>query len=307
MELWCNESQERYVFTIPTKKLRALEDICRKERCPFSIAGYLTEDKIVKIKFYEDEIVNLHLDDLFGEIPLPDLIAQNYDRSTAREDLPSSDLQSLIFNVLNYPAVGSKKFLITIGDRTVNGLVFRDQLIGNRQIPVSDYAATLDDYGAVSGQVFSIGEKPNIAIENPEASCRMALAEAITNISGVKHDALNKISFSANWMSSTKTADEKGDLVRGVQALANMADSLNLSVPVGKDSLSMKVNWKEGQSEYTVTSPMTLNISSFSNVNDLNKSVTPELSDSDTTLLHLWAHSDKYRLGGSALYQSFKL
>ena len=155
MELWCNESQERYVFTIPTKKLRALEDICRKERCPFSIAGYLTEDKIVKIKFYEDEIVNLHLDDLFGEIPLPDLIAQNYDRSTAREDLPSSDLQSLIFNVLNYPAVGSKKFLITIGDRTVNGLVFRDQLIGNRQIPVSDYAATLDDYGTVSGQVFS--------------------------------------------------------------------------------------------------------------------------------------------------------
>ena len=151
MELWCNESQERYVFTIPTKKLRALEDICRKERCPFSIAGYLTEDKIVKIKFYEDEIVNLHLDDLFGEIPLPDLIAQNYDRSTAREDLPSSDLQSLIFNVLNYPAVGSKKFLITIGDRTVNGLVFRDQLIGNRQIPVSDYAATLDDYGTVSG------------------------------------------------------------------------------------------------------------------------------------------------------------
>ena len=101
----------------------------------------------------------------------------------------------------------------------------------------------------------------------------MALAEAITNISGVKHDALNKISFSANWMSSTKTADEKGDLLRGVQALANMADSLNVSVPVGKDSLSMKVNWKEGQSEHTVTSPMTLNISSFSNVNDLNLSL----------------------------------
>lgn len=307
MELWCNESQERYVFTIPMKKLRALEDICQKERCPFSIAGYLTEEKNVKIKFHKDEIVNLELDDLFGEIPLPDLIAQKYDRSTVKEDLPSDDLQSLIFNVLNYPAVGSKKFLITIGDRTVNGLVFRDQLIGNRQIPVSDYAATLDDYRTISGQVFSIGEKPNIAIENPEASCRMALAEAITNVSGVKHDALNEISFSANWMSSTKTADEKGDLVRGVQALANMADNLNVSVPVGKDSLSMKVNWKEDQSEHTVTSPMTLNISSFSNVPDLNKSVTPELSNSDTTLLHLWIHSDKYRLGGSALFQSFKL
>ena len=307
MELWCNESQERYVFTIPMKKVRALENICRKERCPFSIAGQLTEEKIVKIKFYEDEVVNLHLDDLFGEIPLPDLIAQDYDRSTIKEDLPTNNLKKLIFNVLNYPVVGSKKFLITIGDRTVNGLVFRDQLIGNRQMPVSDYAATLDDYGTNSGQVISIGEKPNIAIENPEASSRMALAEAITNQCGVKHDALNKISFSANWMSSTKTADEKGDLVRGVQALANMADTLNVSIPVGKDSLSMKVNWKKNESEHTVTSPMTLNISSFSNVQDLYKSVTPELSTSDSTLLHLWAHTDKYRLGGSALYQSFKL
>ena len=135
----------------------------------------------------------------------------------------------------------------------------------------------------------------------------MALAEAITNQCGVKHDALNKISFSANWMSSTKTADEKGDLVRGVQALANMADTLNVSIPVGKDSLSMKVNWKKNESEHTVTSPMTLNISSFSNVQDLYKSVTPELSTSDSTLLHLWVHTDKYRLGGSALYQSFKL
>ena len=307
MELWCNESQERYVFTIPMKKVRALENICLKERCPFSIAGLLTEEKVIKIKFHDDEIVNLHLDDLFGEIPLPDLIAQDYDRSTIKEDLPSDNLQTLIFNVLNYPVVGSKKFLITIGDRTVNGLVFRDQLIGNRQIPVSDYAATLDDYGTNSGQVISIGEKPNIAIENPEASCRMALAEAITNLCGVKHDALNKISFSANWMSSTKTADEKGDLVRGVQALTNMADILKVSIPVGKDSLSMKVNWKNNEAEHTVTSPMTLNISSFSNVQDLHKSVTPELSNSDSTLLHLWAHSDKYRLGGSALYQSFKL
>ncbi len=307
MELWCNESQERYVFTIPMKKVRALENICRKERCPFSIAGLLTEEKVIKIKFHDDEVVNLHLDDLFGEIPLPDLIAQDYDRSTIKEDLPSDNLQTLIFNVLNYPVVGSKKFLITIGDRTVNGLVFRDQLIGNRQIPVSDYAATLDDYGTNSGQVISIGEKPNIAIENPEASCRMALAEAITNLCGVKHDALNKISFSANWMSSTKTADEKGDLVRGVQALTNMADILKVSIPVGKDSLSMKVNWKNNEAEHTVTSPMTLNISSFSNVQDLHKSVTPELSNSDSTLLHLWAHSDKYRLGGSALYQSFKL
>ena len=307
MELWCNESQERYVFTIPMKKVRALENICRKERCPFSIAGQLTKEKIVKIKFHKDEVVNLHLDDLFGEIPLPDLIAQDYDRSTIKEDLPTDNLKSLIFNVLNYPVVGSKKFLITIGDRTVNGLVFRDQLIGNRQMPVSDYAATLDDYGTNSGQVISIGEKPNIAIENPEASSRMALAEAITNLCGVKHDALNKISFSANWMSSTKTADEKGDLVRGVQALANMADTLNVSIPVGKDSLSMKVNWKKNESEHSVTSPMTLNISSFSNVQDLYKSVTPELSSSDSTLLHLWVHTDKYRLGGSALYQSFKL
>ena len=307
MELWCNESQERYVFTIPMAKVPALDHICKRERCPYSVAGALTSEKVIKIKFHDDEIVNLTIDDLFGEIPLPELIAQDYDRSTEQEDLPSDDLKKLIFTVLNFPVVGSKKFLITIGDRTVNGLVFRDQLIGNRQMPVSDYAATLDDYNSDSGQVFSIGEKPNIAIENPEASVRMALSEALLNIVGVKHEALDKITFSANWMSSTKTADERGDLVRGVQAVSNMADALNVSIPVGKDSLSMNVNWKKDNEEHAVTSPMTLNISSFSNVKDLNKSVTPELSEADSTILHLWVHEDKYRMGGSSLYQSFKL
>ena len=307
MELWCNESQERYVFTIPMAKVPALDHICKRERCPYSVAGALTSEKVIKIKFHDDEIVNLTIDDLFGEIPLPELIAQDYDRSTEQEDLPSDDLKKLIFTVLNFPVVGSKKFLITIGDRTVNGLVFRDQLIGNRQMPVSDYAATLDDYNSDSGQVFSIGEKPNIAIENPEASVRMALSEALLNIVGVKHEALDKITFSANWMSSTKTADERGDLVRGVQAVSNMADALNVSIPVGKDSLSMNVNWKKDNEEHAVTSPMTLNISSFSNVKDLNKSVTPEFSEADSTILHLWVHEDKYRMGGSSLYQSFKL
>ena len=307
MELWCNESQERYVFTIPMAKVPALDHICKRERCPYSVAGTLTSEKVIKIKFHDDEIVNLTIDDLFGEIPLPELIAQDYDRSTEQEDLPSDDLKKLIFTVLNFPVVGSKKFLITIGDRTVNGLVFRDQLIGNRQMPVSDYAATLDDYNSDSGQVFSIGEKPNIAIENPEASVRMALSEALLNIVGVKHEALDKITFSANWMSSTKTADERGDLVRGVQAVSNMADALNVSIPVGKDSLSMNVNWKKDNEEHAVTSPMTLNISSFSNVKDLNKSVTPEFSEADSTILHLWVHEDKYRMGGSSLYQSFKL
>jgi len=307
MELWCNESQERYVFTIPMAKVPALDHICKRERCPYSVAGALTSEKVIKIKFHDDEIVNLTIDDLFGEIPLPELIAQDYDRSTEQEGLPSDDLKKLIFTVLNFPVVGSKKFLITIGDRTVNGLVFRDQLIGNRQMPVSDYAATLDDYNSDSGQVFSIGEKPNIAIENPEASVRMALSEALLNIVGVKHEALDKITFSANWMSSTKTADERGDLVRGVQAVSNMADALNVSIPVGKDSLSMNVNWKKDNEEHAVTSPMTLNISSFSNVKDLNKSVTPELSEADSTILHLWVHEDKYRMGGSSLYQSFKL
>ena len=307
MELWCNESQERYVFTIPMAKVPALDHICKRERCPYSVAGTLTSEKVIKIKFHDDEIVNLTIDDLFGEIPLPELIAQDYDRSTEQEGLPSDDLKKLIFTVLNFPVVGSKKFLITIGDRTVNGLVFRDQLIGNRQMPVSDYAATLDDYNSDSGQVFSIGEKPNIAIENPEASVRMALSEALLNIVGVKHEALDKITFSANWMSSTKTADERGDLVRGVQAVSNMADALNVSIPVGKDSLSMNVNWKKDNEEHAVTSPMTLNISSFSNVKDLNKSVTPEFSEADSTILHLWVHEDKYRMGGSSLYQSFKL
>ena len=307
MELWCNESQERYVFSIPMKKVPALEFICKRERCPFSIAGTLTDEKVIKIKFHDEEIVNLSIDDLFGHIPLPELIAQDYDRTSIKEELPESKLKDKIYNVLSYPVVASKKFLITIGDRTVNGLVYRDQLIGNRQIPVSDYAATLDNYDSYSGQVFGVGEKPNIALENPEASTRMALAESLLNICGVLHDSMNEVCFSANWMSSTKTADERGDLLRGVQSLTNMADTLNVSIPVGKDSLSMNVSWEHEDEKHSVTSPMTLNISSFSNVKDLRKSVTPELSEQDSTLLHLWIHDDKYRLGGSALYQSYGL
>ena len=208
---------------------------------------------------------------MFGDIPLPELIAQDFLRTTPKEELPEEDISILLNNVLKFPAVGSKKFLVTIGDRTVNGLVYRDQLIGNKQMPVSDYAATLDNYDSYSGQVISVGEKPNLAIENPEASSRMALAEAITNICGVKHQDLDSICFSANWMSSTKTADERGDLLRGVQSLANLADALNVSIPVGKDSLSMNVTWNEDGETKSVTSPMTLNISSFSNVKDLRK------------------------------------
>ena len=174
-------------------------------------------------------------------------------------------------------------------------------------MPVSDYAATLDNYDSYSGQVISVGEKPNLAIENPEASSRMALSESITNICGVKHQDLDSICFSANWMSSTKTADERGDLLRGVQSLVNLADALNVSIPVGKDSLSMNVAWNEGGETKSVTSPMTLNISSFSNVKDLRKSVTPELQHKDSTLVHIWMHDDEPRMGGSALYQTQKL
>ena len=202
MEIWCNESQERYVFSIPENKLPALEHICKRERCPYSVAGKFTEEKKLVISYKGKEVINLALDDLFKDIPLPKLMAQDFDKLTDAETLPHDNLGKHFKNILKYPAVGSKKFLITIGDRTVNGLVYRDQFIGNKQIPVSDYAATLDSYDAYSGQVFSLGERPAIAIENPEASSRMALAEAINNISGVKHESLARIAFSAYWMLS---------------------------------------------------------------------------------------------------------
>jgi len=307
MEIWSNESQERYVFSIPEKKLKVLEDICKRERCPYSVAGKMTEQKTIDVKWENEQVVLLDIDDLFGEIPLPKLIAQDYDRTTEQEELPENNIGKLIANVLKYPAVASKDFLITIGDRTVNGLVYRDQLIGNRQVPVSDYAITLDDYHAYSGQVFAIGEKPNISIENPEASVRMCMAEALTNIIGVKHDSLKNIVFSANWMSSSKTSDERGDLLRGVQAISNLANELGVSIPVGKDSLSMNVNWEENGEEKSITSPMTLNLSAFSNVPDVRESVTPELSEEDSHLLHVWINETSNRMGGSALYQSYGL
>ena len=187
MEIWCNESQERYVFSIPKQKLSALDHICKRERCPYSVAGELTSEKIVKVSYEDEIIVDLTLADLFGDIPLPKLIANDYDRTTEIEELPHDNIQQHLLNILRFPAIASKKFLITIGDRTVTGLVYRDQFIGNKQVPVSDYAATLDDYDSYSGQVVAIGEKPSIAIGNPEASTRMAMAEALTNLVGVKH------------------------------------------------------------------------------------------------------------------------
>ena len=306
MEMWCNESQERYVFTISKKKLPALKHISDLERCPFSVAGHMTEERIIHVDFEGEEIVNLALDDLFGDIPLPELIASNSDRSLPKEELPHDNVLKHLHNVLQFPAVASKKFLITIGDRTVNGLVYRDQLIGNKQVPVSDYAATLDQLNAYSGQVFSIGEKPSIAISNPEASTRMAMAEAITNVCGVVHDSIDHLTFSANWMSSTKLPDERGDLMRGVESVVNLADELGISIPVGKDSLSMKVSWKD-DSDKEITSPMTLNMSVFSNVKDLRQSVTPELSNKDSTLLHIWMNDSDFRMGGSCLYQTYGL
>ena len=230
----------------------------------------------------------------------------NSDRSLPMEELPHDNVLKHLHNVLLFPAVASKKFLITIGDRTVNGLVYRDQLIGNKQVPVSDYAATLDQLNAYSGQVFSIGEKPSIAISNPEGSTRMALAEAITNVCGVVHDSIDHLTFSANWMSSTKLPDERGDLMRGVESVVNLADELGISIPVGKDSLSMKVSWKD-DSDKEITSPMTLNMSVFSNVKDLRQSVTPELSNKDSTLLHIWMNDSDFRMGGSCLYQTYGL
>ena len=306
MEIWCNESQERYVFSIPKQKLSALDHICKRERCPYSVAGELTSEKIVKVSYEDEIIVDLTLADLFGDIPLPKLIANDYDRTTEIEKLPHDNIQQHLLNILRFPAIASKKFLITIGDRTVTGLVYRDQFIGNKQVPVSDYAATLDDYDSYSGQVVAIGEKPSIAIGNPEASTRMAMAEALTNLVGVKHQALSHIAFSANWMSSTKSSDERGDLLRGVQALTNLADYLGVSIPVGKDSLSMNTTWSD-DIERTVTSPMTLNISAFSNVEDLRVGVTPELSDAESTLLHVWINQGDFRMGGSCLYQSYNL
>jgi phosphoribosylformylglycinamidine synthase len=325
MEIWCNESQERYVMAIEVDKVEKFVSVARRERCPFSIVGVATAEKslIVTDRLFNKDVIRLKMSTLFGKPPKmsrKDVTLQinrpEFDSSLAKY-LPSTEmlserLSSAVDRVLHLPSVGSKSFLITIGDRSITGLVTRDQMVGPWQVPVADVAVTRSSYGfdVICGEAMAIGERTPIALLSAAASARMAVAESLTNLVAATVGDLSRIKLSANWMCAASREGEGAALYEAVEAVGmELCPALGVGIPVGKDSMSMSMKWKEGQEQREVSSPLSLIVTAFAPVKDVRTTWTPQLRtdiDEDTSLVFFDLANGKQRLGGSALAQVFK-
>jgi phosphoribosylformylglycinamidine synthase len=309
-QIWCNESQERYVLAIAPERLEEFRAFCERERCPFSVVGTaVDEDRIVVHDGeFGNDPVNMPLSVLLGK---PPRMTRNVARETAKLqhfDTSALDLKESIERVLSLPSVANKTFLISIGDRTVGGMTARDQMVGPWQVPVADVAVTLRGYNTYLGEAFAIGERTPLALINAAASARMAVGEAITNISASRIEKIGDIKLSANWMAAAGHHGEDAALYDAVKAVGmELCPELGISIPVGKDSMSMKTAWQEGGEDKSVTSPLSLIVSAFAPVRDARATLTPELqADPDTALLLIDLGQGRNRLGGSALAQVYK-
>ena len=315
-EIWCNESQERYVIAVSDKNLAAFEQICQRERAPYAVVGRATEEEHLTVTdehFANDEKLNtpidLPLDVLLGKTPK---IYKDVKTATAEGDsldLSTVTLSDAADRVLSLPTVAEKTFLITIGDRSVTGMVNRDQMVGPWQVPVADCGVTASALDSYHGEAMSLGERTPVALLNFGASARLAVAESLTNIAGTDIGDLNRIKLSANWMSPAGHPGEDAGLYEAVKAIGEeLCPALGLTIPVGKDSMSMKTKWDENGTEKSVTSPMSLIITAFGAVEDIRKTVTPELrtDKGDTRLVAIDLSKGKKRIGGSCLAQVYK-
>jgi len=310
LEIWCDEAQERYVLGIDKKDLPQLEALCARERCPIAVVGTATKQQqlVVHDELFKNNPVNLPMDVLFGKTPK---LTRRVTRKVVTN--PELNLRNVRFSeavqrVLQLPSVGSKKFLITIGDRNVGGLTVRDQMVGPWQVPVSDVAVTASGFGSTSGEAMSMGERSPLALVNAAASARMAVGEAITNIAAASIQKLSDVKLSANWMAAAGYEQEDEHLFDAVKAVGEeFCPALGLTIPVGKDSLSMRTKWQDDDQEKSVTSPLSLVITGFSPVTNVNLTLTPQLSASAKTSLIFVDLSDGHqRLGGSALAQVYR-
>jgi len=313
MQLWCNESQERYVLGVPQARLAEFAAICERERCPFAAVGVATaEERLVvgygatPARIPADAAINLPMDVLFGKAP-------KMHRDTAHPALPrwpaldtsGLDLHEAGLRVLAHPSVAAKSFLVTIGDRSVGGLTARDQMIGPWQLPLADCAITLADFNGYAGEAMALGERTPLALLDSAAAARMAVGEAITNLCAAPIDALDAIKLSANWMAAANHPGEDALLYDAVRAVGmELCPQLELSIPVGKDSLSMQAQWQVDGEPAKSVSPVSLIVSAFAPVADVRTQLTPLLAreeDSDLWLIGLGG--GKQRLGGSVLAQ----
>jgi len=307
MEIWCNESQERYVLSIKPEKLDEFKRICERERCPYALMGTATQKQtlVLNDELFNNQPVDIPMDLLFGNTPQTEINIQSIVPTGQGFKAKFTALKDQLEQVLSFPAVASKKYLITIGDRTVSGLIHRDQMVGPWQVPVADCGITLRDYESYSGEAMAVGERTPLALLNPAASARMAVTEAITNLMGLGLSSLSEIKLSANWMAASVHEGEYQALYEAVKAIGmELCPELEIGIPVGKDSMSMQTKWNDGEASKQVTSPMSLIISAFTAVADVRKHVTPQLSAAvGNELMLIDLSSGKMRMGGSILYQ----
>ena len=308
LQIWCNEAQERYVLSILEKDLDTFRAICERERCPFAVVGTATDDGHLQVRddLFANKPVDLPLNVLLGKPPK----TTRTDKTQQQPEKPFSgshiDLKEAAYRVLQLPAVAAKNFLINIGDRSVGGLTHRDQMVGRWQTPVADCAVTIMGFDTHRGEAMAMGEKPAVALFDAPASGRMCIGEAITNIAAVNIGNIGNIKFSANWMAACGNAGEDEKLYRTVEAVSQMCREIGVSIPVGKDSLSMKTVWQDGAEKKSVVSPLSLIATAFAPVQDVRKTVTPDIKPvADSMLLLVDLGQGKARMGGSALTQVY--
>jgi len=310
MEIWCNESQERYVLAIDASRLEEFEAICERERCPYAIVGEAVDEEHLLLgdAHFENNPIDMPMPLLFGKPPK--MVRETRHQSFRRPELVFDGISpdAALERVLRLPTVASKTFLITIGDRSITGMVARDQMVGPWQVPVADVAVTIADYEGDAGEAMAIGERTPLALLDAPASGRMAIGEAITNIMAAPIAGLGDIKLSANWMAAAGHQDEDARLFDTVRAVGmELCPRLGIAIPVGKDSMSMKTVWRQDGEQREMAAPLSLIISAFAPVTDVNRVLTPQLrtdkGDTDLVLIDLGKGAN--RLGASALAQVY--
>jgi phosphoribosylformylglycinamidine synthase len=312
LEIWCNEAQERFVLGIDPERYDAFCRIAARERCPIARVGVATREArlLLSDRHFDNTPIDLPLDVLFGNTPRLERDVRRTAQRSQELDTTGIELVDAAFRVLSLPAVADKSFLITIGDRTVTGLISRDSMVGPWQVPVADAGVTLTDYRGVAGEAMSLGERAPVALGNPVAAARLAVGEALTNLASAPVAALADVKLSANWMAAAGQPGQDEALFDAVHAVGmELCPELGIAVPVGKDSLSMRTSWRDADNEdRSVVSPLSLVITAFAPILDARRALTPELDTTapDTELVLVDLSFGQHRLGGSALAQVYE-
>lgn len=311
MEIWCNEAQERYVLAIDIQRLETFKALCERERCPYAVIGEATESLqlVVEDAHFDNRPVDIPMEVLLGNTPKMLREVERIGFTKSSFDTSGLRLAEAVERVLRIPAVAAKHFLITIADRSVTGLVARDQMVGPWQVPVADVAVTLSDYQGFTGEAMAMGERTPIAIINAAASGRMAIGEALTNVAAARIESLTEVRLSANWMAAAGHPGQDAALFDTVKAVGEaLCPELGIAIPVGKDSLSMKTVWQEDGEAREVIGPLSLIVSAFAPVSDARKTLTPMLrvDRGDTDLVFIDLAKGQQRMGGSCLAQAYK-